>query len=168
MVDEDIAKEDVVDEVIVKDVMNEDIEEEDVVDEDIVKDVGDENIEEENVVDEIVVDEVLSAEDMVDEDVMDDDVADEDVADEKVEVFLLKVVRDLTDDQRVEVIKECTGVRPEREQVSACSRRVSGRRHCGARGGRNRVQTARTRTRPVSTPRGAPDSSVCRGAGSRA
>lgn len=158
MVDEDIAKEDVVDE---------DIE---------VEDVVDENIEEINVVDEIVVDEVLSAEDMVDEDVMDDDVADGDVADEKVEVFLLKVVWDLIDDQRVEVgsfsplevIKECTGVRPEREQVSACSRRVSGRRHCGARGGRSRVQTARTRTRPVSTPRGAPDSSVCRGAGSRA
>lgn len=153
-----------VDEDIVEDVMDEDIEEEDVVDEDIVKDVVDENIEEENVVDEIVVDEVLSAEDMVDEDVMDD----EDVADEKFEVFLLKVVWDLTDDQRVEVIKECTGVRPEREQVSACSRRVSGRRHCGARGGRSREQTARTRTRPVSTPRGAPDSSVCRGAGSRA
>lgn len=66
------------------------------------------------------------------------------------------------------MIKECTGVRPEREQVSACSRRVSGRRHCGARGGRSRVQTARTRIRPVNTPRGAPDSSVCRGAGSRA
>lgn len=160
MVDEDIAKKDVVDEDIAEDVMDEDIEEEDVVDEDIVKDVVDENIEEENVVDEIVVDEVLSAEDMVVEDVMDD----EDVADEKVEVFLLKVVWD----QRVEVIKECTGVRPEREQVSACSRRVSGRRHCGARGGQSRVQTARTRTRPVSTPRGAPDSSVCRGAGSRA
>lgn len=135
--------------------VDDDIEEEDVVDEDIVK---------ENVVDEIVVDEVLSAEDMVDEDVMDDEY----VADEEVEVFLLKVVWDLTDDRRVEVIKECTGVRPEREQVSACSRQVSGRRHCGARGGRSREQTARTRTRPVSTPRGAPDSSVCRGAGSRA
>lgn len=66
------------------------------------------------------------------------------------------------------MIKECTGVRPGREQVSACSRRVSGRRHCGARGGRSRVQTVRTHIRPVNSPHGAPDSSVCRGAGSRA
>lgn len=43
-----------------------------------------------------MVDEVLSDEDMVDEDVMVEDVADEDVVDEKVEVFLSKVVWDLT------------------------------------------------------------------------
>lgn len=67
------------------------------------EDVVDEDIEEEYVVDEIVGDEVLSDEDVVDEDVMDEDVADEDVADEKVEVILLKVVWDLTDDQRVDV-----------------------------------------------------------------
>lgn len=64
-----------------------------------------EELVDEDIKEEDVVDEDIAKEDVVDsdEDVVDEDVMDEDVADEKVEVFLFKVVWDLTDYQRVEV-----------------------------------------------------------------
>lgn len=65
---------------------------------------------------------------------------------------------------------EYSGVQsePEREQVSGCSRRVSGRRHCGARASRSRGLTARNRNLPESSRRGEQqDCGVCRGAESR-